>query len=118
MKDFKKFPIRTKTAVLASLFIMFSSISTFAFAPGGGSTDQIGQELIHGATQGLSDLGDSVVDLIRVIMGLGAIVVLGVVIFKVFKGDREAAEKLAWWVAGLAIGFVLLTIVQEYVLKL
>lgn len=74
-----------------------------------------GEEVLDTAKRGLSDLLDNLVGLLKVVMALGALVVLAIVIFKVFKGDREAAEKLAWWVAGLTLGFVLMTVVQNIV---
>ena len=37
------------------------------------------------------------------------------VIFNMFKGEREAASKLGWWVAGFAIGFVLIEVVKNVV---
>lgn len=76
------------------------------------SGDELGKEVIDESRRALADLVENVVTLLQVVMGLGAIVVLAMVIFKVFKGDREAAEKLAWWVAGLTIGFVLLSVVS------
>lgn len=75
--------------------------------------DGVGKQVIDESKSALKDLGESVVSLVQVLMALGAIIVLAMVIFKVFKGDREAAEKMAWWVGGLTIGFVLLTVVKN-----
>ena len=74
--------------------------------------NNLGQAVIEDSTDALKELLDSVVTLLQVVMGLGAIVVLAIVIFQVFKGEREAAQKLAWWVVGLTLGFTLLTVVQ------
>lgn len=77
--------------------------------------DDLGTQVLDSSREALRGLLDSLVSLLQVVMGLGAIVVLAIVVFKVFKGDREAAEKLAWWVAGLTIGFALLTVVKNIV---
>lgn len=103
MKGFKFRSLLRKAGT--ALSCAFFSVMLFA-------QDNLGKEVITNSTAALKDLLDSVVQLLRVVMGFGAIVVLAMVIFKVFKGDREAAEKLAWWVAGLTIGFVLLTVVS------
>ena len=77
--------------------------------------ENLGQEVIDSSAHALYGLLESVVTLLQIVMGLGAIVVLAIVIFKVFKGDREAAEKLAWWVAGLTLGFLLLIVVKNLI---
>lgn len=102
----------TRKAQLAVLTAAFSLASATGFAQSG---DNLGQEVIEAATDGLTGLLDSVVTLLQVVMGLGAIVVLAIVVFKILKGDREAAEKLAWWIAGLTLGFVLLTVVSNLI---
>ncbi len=94
-------------AVLAAL----STVSANA----AGTGENLGKEVIESSAAALYDLVDSVVTLLQIVMGLGAIVVLAIVIFKVFKGDREAAEKLAWWVGGLTLGFVLLIVVKNLI---
>lgn len=92
---------------VALLSMGLALISPFAV-----QAQNLGQEVIENSTDALRELLDSVVTLLQVVMGLGAIVVLAIVIFQVFKGEREAAQKLAWWVVGLTLGFTLLTVVQ------
>ena len=75
----------------------------------------LGDEVLTESRNALVELMDSLVSLMQVVMGLGAIVVLAIVIFQVFKGEREAAQKLAWWVVGLTLGFTLLTVVSNLV---
>lgn len=75
----------------------------------------LGDEVLTESKNALVELMDSLVSLMQVVMGLGAIVVLAIVIFQVFKGEREAAQKLAWWVVGLTLGFTLLTVVSNLV---
>lgn len=97
--------LKIRKGYLAVCCLFLSSVLTFA-------QSNIGQNVLTETTSALSGLVVNVVKLLQVVMGLGALVVLAMVIFKVFKGDREAAEKLAWWIAGLTIGFVLLTVVS------
>lgn len=109
-KIFNKMQDKAAYGLAFALSTLASTYSGYA-APG----DNLGKSVIDESKDALGDLLDSVVSLLQVVMGLGAIVVLAIVIFKVFKGDREAAEKLAWWVAGLTLGFVLLTVVANLV---
>lgn len=81
-------------------------------SPVAAQAQNLGLDVIKGSTDALRELLDSVVTLLQVVMGLGAIIVLAIVIFQVFKGEREAAQKLAWWVVGLTLGFTLMTVVQ------
>ena len=75
----------------------------------------LGEQVISSSTEALKGLIDSLVSLLQVVMGLGAIVILVIVIFQVFQGEREAAKKLAWWVLGLTLGFTLLTVVSNLI---
>lgn len=77
--------------------------------------DNKGRQLLQNMNQALVGILDTLATLVRTVMGLGAIVTLIVVIFKLYKGEREAAEKLAWWVAALTLGFVMLTVVVNLV---
>lgn len=103
----KRFLRRTEVALLS---MGLALISPMAQAQG-----NLGQEVLESSTDALKELLDSLVTLLQVVMGLGAIVVLAIVIFQVFKGEREAAQKLAWWVVGLTLGFTLLTVVQNLI---
>lgn len=76
----------------------------------------LGNQVLSQSTTALKGIVANVVSLLQVVLGLGALVTLAIVIFNVFKGEREAATKIAWWVAGLTIGFVLLTVVKNIVL--
>lgn len=100
----KRFLRRTEVALLSMGLALVSPVAAQA--------QNLGLDVIEGSTDALRELLDSVVTLLQVVMGLGAIVVLAIVIFQVFKGEREAAQKLAWWVVGLTLGFTLMTVVQ------
>lgn len=81
-----------------------------------GTGSDLGNELLGASTGALQGLVESLVTFLQVAMGVGAIVVLVIVIFQVFQGEREAAKKLAWWVAGLTLGFTLLTVVSNIIM--
>lgn len=100
-----KFFQRNRQAICCmGLFLM----CTAAFAEIGNE----GTNVLNTISTSLSGIVENVVDLLRIVLGLGALVTLVIVVFKIFKGEREAAEKIAWWVAGLTIGFVLLSVVK------
>ena len=103
----KRFLRRTEVALLSMGLALISPMAQ--------AQTNLGQEVLESSTDALKDLLDSLVTLLQVVMGLGAIVVLAIVIFQVFKGEREAAQKLAWWVVGLTLGFTLLTVVQNLI---
>ena len=79
--------------------------------------DNFGVEVLNSSKEQLVDLVDSLVSLLQVVLGLGALVTLVMVIFNILKGEREAAQKIAWWVVGLTIGFVLITVVKNLVMS-
>lgn len=95
---------------LCSLFLGLNTAIMWA-------DDGTGKLLLDNSNKALKTLVDSLITLMRTVIGLGAIIVLGMVIFKLFKGEKESAEKLAWWVAGLTIGFALLSVIKETVFK-
>ena len=112
MKKFNDFKKRLSYAFFTGVAMCLPSITKMSVAAGQSS---IGSEVLDSASDELTGLLTSLVRLLQIVMGLGALVVLAMVIFKIFKGDREAAEKLAWWVAGLALGFVLISVVAGIV---
>lgn len=62
------------------------------------------------ATNGMLGIVSDLKKLIRVVIGLGGIVILGVIVVRIMSGDKESARKLAWWLLGLAFGFIMLSI--------
>lgn len=64
------------------------------------------------AARGISSLYGSMANLLMVVMGLGALIVLVMIILRVMKGDKESAGKLAWWLLGLAFGFVMMAFLK------
>lgn len=108
-----------RKARIALLTAGLALIGPLASAQGGGGLgtgSDLGNELLGASTGALQGLVESLVTFLQVAMGVGAIVVLVIVIFQVFQGEREAAKKLAWWVAGLTLGFTLLTVVSNIIM--
>lgn len=60
-------------------------------------------------------LTESVVKLLRVFLGLGALISVVTVAFKIMGGDREALRRYAWWIIGLAYGEIMLTVLSKLV---
>lgn len=98
----------TRTATISGIVLLLLFMAFPAFA-------QQGSEVINASTTALLGIVQDVIRLLRVVLGIGALVTLVIVIFQVFKGEREAASKIAWWVAGLTLGFVLLSVVGNLI---
>lgn len=105
--------INKTTFRLAFCTAMVALVSLPAFAQ---VSDTFGQQVLDQSSNALVGIVSSVVRLLRIVLGLGALVTLAMVIFNVMKGEREAATKVAAWVIGLTIGFVLLSVVQKLVM--
>lgn len=108
----KIFPVHVRRGVSLAIscivLAILDPVSVFA-------QDTKGRQFLQNVNQSLLNLIDTLVTLMRTVMGLGAIITLIVVVFKIYKGEREAAEKLAWWVAGLTLGFVMLQVVSTLI---
>ena len=77
-----------------------------------------GNQVIQQSTSALKNLVTSIVSLLQIITALGAFAALVVVIFKMMHGEQDAAKKIAWWVGGFTIGFVLLIVVKNVAMGL
>lgn len=87
-------------------------LATRAAAQVGGNP---GTEILRETQDALTGLTDNLVSLLQVIIGLGALGSLVIVVYKMINGDREAAQKIAWWLAGFVLGFVLLSVVRNVI---
>lgn len=97
-----------KTLIFATLFALSSGL---CFAQGGQGT-----AIVNGISTELRSMMDSFGTLLRIVLGIGALITLAMVIFNVLKGEREAAQKMAWWVVGLSVGFAMLSIIPNLVM--
>lgn len=66
-----------------------------------------------GAIGGMRSLYGSLARLLQIIIGIGALFVLVLIVFRILQGDKEAAAKLGWWLVGLAFGFTMITVLAE-----
>ena len=109
MKNFfKSLSLKGRIAV-CSAAVAFGNAST-ALAQA-----NIGETVLNESADSMKNLVGSLVRVLQVALGLGALVTLVIVVFNLFKGEREAAQKVAWWVVGLALGFALLTVVATVI---
>ena len=65
------------------------------------------------AENGIRSMYSGMAALLRTVMGIGALVVLVLIVLRLFKGEREAASSLAWWFFGLLFGFVALSVLSS-----
>lgn len=107
-------PLASKLRLAFCTFMVFLTTGNVAFGQSMDASNP-GKTILSNSTQKLQGLLTDVTKLLQVILGLGALVTLVMVIFNIFKGEREAATKIAWWVAGLTLGFVLITVVASLV---
>lgn len=110
MEKIKLILFKTRYYLLAA-FAFFFIGESLAFC----ADNSKGNTLLSETNNALKGILENLATLLQTIIGLGALVMLVTVIFKVFKGEREAAEKLAWWAAGLVIGFVLISVVKSII---
>lgn len=108
-KAFRLGAVRARVLVLSAVCAV-GGLPVFA------QRGDAGNQVISTVNTQLRGMFDSIVQLLQIILGIGALVTLVMVLFQVFKGEREAASKIAWWVAGLAVGFVLITVVKNIVM--
>ena len=66
----------------------------------------------EGATEKVLGLYSHMAALLKYVLAVGALVSLTVLIVKLFKGEKEAAERLIYWVLGLSVGFALIVLLE------
>lgn len=97
-------PVQREAALrcVLVLVVVFATAAT-AFAEGG---------VFSGSIGGMKNLYSSLGRLLQIIIGLGALFVLALIVFRIMQGDKESAGKLAWWLIGLAFGFVMISVLS------
>lgn len=70
-------------------------------------------DALDGQVSELSRLGNTIVSIIQIISGILAVVALVTLVVKFQEGDHEAKKKLTFWVGGLVILFLALSIVKQ-----
>lgn len=96
-----------KAICCMGLFLMCTAV----FAQMG--TDVLNEmDVLNEVTNALVGIVRNAVSWLRKITIFAALITLVIVASKRLKGERETAKKVARWVAGLTVGFVLLSVVQ------
>lgn len=108
---FKNLSLRARIALCTGM-VALCNVSE-AFAQNTGFGEDIGSSVLDDAADSMTGLVAGFVRVIQIALGLGALVTLIMVIFNMFKGEREAAQKIGWWVVGLALGFALVSVVAR-----
>lgn len=75
-----------------------------------GNGGEIGT-ILSSTESGLKGLVTLFARIVQVSLALGALATLISVIICVYKGEREAASRLGWWVMGLSLGFTFVTVI-------
>lgn len=79
--------------------------------------DNIGQTLLDESKRGIVDLVDNLIGFLQVITGVAGIVFLVTVVFNIIQGDRDSAKKFAAWLAGITLGFIMLTVMGNLITR-
>ena len=61
----------------------------------------------------MSSIGTAMVRVIKIGLAMAGLVTLLMAIINVTKGERESAGKIAWWVVGIAIGYLFISLLQN-----
>lgn len=107
----KRFLIRCRMLLL-TLGIYLIAPFTSAAAP---EMDNIGQTLLDESKRGIVELVDNLIGFLQVITGVAGIVFLVTVVFNIIQGDRDSAKKFAAWLAGITLGFIMLTVMGNLI---
>ena len=75
----------------------------------------LGKDILNGTQQSIADLVTDIIGVVQVLLAVAAIVSLFVVIYNIWKQERDAAQKAIWWVVGLAAGWAALTVIGNLV---
>lgn len=102
--------LKARVAVCSGM-VMLSNASYALAQP----DDNIGNAILNESADSMQKLVVGLVRVLQIALGLGALVTLVMVIFNLFKAEREAAQKVGWWVVGLALGFALMSVVASRV---
>lgn len=107
---FKKFGVGARLAVCTAVAGFISGSQT-AFA----QTTAGGNAILDGTQSTLAGLVESVIRVVQTLLAIAAIVSLFVVIYNIWKQERDAAQKAIWWVVGFAAGWAGLMLVGNIV---
>ena len=89
--------------LLCSLMVALGSVSAYA-------QNTISDQITSGVSKNLAGTIPGVILVMKVIVGLAGIIAFIRVISNILSGEQDAAKKAGFWLAGLAGGFVVLTV--------
>jgi len=95
-------------AAIATVVCGFVAGTQMAYASGAAG-------IIDGVNSGISGLAGSIMKLLKILLAIGALVSLFMVIYNIFKQERDAAQKAIWWVVGLAAGYAAIEVVGRLI---
>lgn len=52
---------------------------------------------------------------VQVLIAIGGMVSLVSLVINLMKGDQNGARRLAWWLGGMVVGFVLLGVIKKII---
>ena len=106
---FKKLFLSGRVALCSAAVALGSAFEAAA------QEDVIGTQILRTSTRTMSSLLVDIANVVKIALGIGALVTLVIVIYNLIKGEREAAQKIGYWVVGLALGFALIQVVVSVV---
>lgn len=104
MKNFLKSLSLKAKVVFATLMVGLTS------APAALAQDAVGDLILSQTEQGLVGIVPGIIRVLKIIVIIGGAISLLLVVFNIIQGERDSAKKAGWWLVGLVLGFIVLTI--------
>ena len=104
-KFFKLLSAKAKYAY-ACMMLAFAAVP-MALAQ---TDDSVSQAILNGTEQGLQGIVPGIIRVLKIIVIIGGAISLLLVVFNIIQGERDAAKKAGWWLVGLVLGFIVLTL--------
>lgn len=100
---FKSLSLKARIA-FCSLMLGLSAAPAFA------QDDPVTNAILQNTQAGLSGIVPGIVRILKIIVIIGGAISLLLVVFNIIQGERDSAKKAGWWLVGLALGFIVLSI--------
>ena len=116
MKKINLISNKVKIAFFSFMVFLTKGSMTTAFAQQGGGMaglDQTAGDVVEQTTEAMAGIVPSVMNVLKIGVLIGAGISLLLVVFNILGGERDAAKKAGWWLVGLLIGFVALTVLSN-----
>ena len=105
MKNFfTSVSLKVKVLVLT---IIAGLVSSPVFAQ---VNDVVGNQILNSTQQGLQGIVPGVTRILKIVVLIGGAISAILVVFNIIQGERDSAKKAGWWLVGLVVGFIVLTI--------